>query len=265
MIIFEMYSNKKLIASKNVSHFSNTLIASKDVSHFSRNDWSFSKRLKEANSEENHVFSIDSSHAFSIDSWNASVVVSTENVQIRFESMNQNSTNQESMFESISKSKRTRKKMNSFSADFVSMNTRSRARKSIYAITLIIVNHFISYYATFSIELQRSNQSSISKLHKDDLSSESRYWKQMLTHCFFKKFHFAATKEMIELKKRRTFQLMKKASNQDRTFLIWAFKYKFNADKYVKKFKIRFVSKMICKWLIKTRMRQHLLQKRFVL
>ncbi len=94
---------------------------------------------------------------------------------IRLESMNQDSTNQESMFESISKSKRTRKKMNSFSTNFVSMNTRSRARKSIYAITLIIVNYLISYYTTFSIELQRSNQSSISKLYRNDLSFESRY------------------------------------------------------------------------------------------
>jgi hypothetical protein len=59
----------------------------------------------------------------------------------------------------------------------------------------------------------------------------------MLTHRFFKKFHFAATKEMIELKKRRTFQLMKKTSNQNRTLFIWAFKYKFDANKYVKKFK----------------------------
>jgi ribosomal protein RSM22 (predicted rRNA methylase) len=123
----------------------------KDVSLFSKNDWFFSKKSKQAISKESHAFSIDSS--------NTSVVVSTKNVQIRFESMNQNSTNQESMFESISKSKQTRKKMKSLSTDFVSMNTRSRTRKSIYVIALIIVNHFISYYATFSIELQRSNQS----------------------------------------------------------------------------------------------------------
>ncbi len=62
----------------------------------------------------------------------------------------------------------------------------------------------------------------------------------MLTHRFFKKFHFAATKKMIELKKRETFQLIKKILNQNRTFLIWAFKYKFDANEYVKKFKIRF-------------------------
>jgi hypothetical protein len=38
--------------------------------------------------------------------------------------------------------------------------------------------------------LKRSNQkkSQISKLHRDDLFVESRYWKQMLRHRFSQKF-----------------------------------------------------------------------------
>jgi hypothetical protein len=86
--------------------------------------------------------------------------------------------------------------------------------------------------------LKRSNQkkSQISKLHRDDLLVESRYWKQMLRHRFFQKFQMIAQKEFFELKKRNTFLWIEKA-NQSRIFLIWMFKYKFDINDYLKKFK----------------------------
>ncbi len=37
--------------------------------------------------------------------------------------------------------------------------------------------------------------------------------------------------------------MIEKTSNQNQTFFIWAFKYKFDADEYVKKLKIRFYFK----------------------
>jgi hypothetical protein len=88
--------------------------------------------------------------------------------------------------------------------------------------------------------LKRSNQkkSQISKLHKDDLLVESRYWRQMLRHRFSQEFQMIAQKEFFELKKRDIFSWMKKA-NQSRIFLIWMFKYKFDTDDYLKKFKTR--------------------------
>jgi hypothetical protein len=120
------------------------------------------------------------------------------------------------------------------------MNTRSRTRKQTYATTLIIVNQLNSYFATFSIELQRSNIISIVlKLHKNNLSTKSRYWRQMLNHCFFQEFKSTAIKKMIELKKRDIFLLIEKRSNQIKISLIWMFKYKFYTNKYVKKFKAR--------------------------
>jgi hypothetical protein len=67
---------------------------------------------------------------------------------------------------------------------------------------------------------------------------EPRYWKQMLRHRFSQKFQIAAQKKFSELKKRDTFFWMKKA-NQSRIFLIWVFKYKFDIDDYLKKFKTR--------------------------
>jgi hypothetical protein len=67
---------------------------------------------------------------------------------------------------------------------------------------------------------------------------ESRYWKQMLRYRFSQKFQMIAQKEFFELKKRSTFSWVEKA-NQSRIFLIWVFKYKFDIDGYLKKFKTR--------------------------
>ncbi len=85
-------------------------------------------------------------------------------VQIKFESMNS-----QARFDSFDSNL-------SRTSDFVTMNTRSRTRKQTYATTLIIVNQLNSYFATFSIELQRSNIIFVVlKLHKNDLSTKSRY------------------------------------------------------------------------------------------
>jgi hypothetical protein len=67
---------------------------------------------------------------------------------------------------------------------------------------------------------------------------ESRYWKQMLKHRFSQEFQMIAQKKFFELKKRSTFSWIKK-TNQSRILLIWVFKYKFDIDDYLKKFKTR--------------------------
>jgi hypothetical protein len=70
------------------------------------------------------------------------------------------------------------------------------------------------------------------------LPVEPRYWRQMLRHRFSQKFQIVAQKEFFELKKRDTFSWIEKA-NQSRISLIWVFKYKFDIDGYLKKFKTR--------------------------
>jgi hypothetical protein len=143
----------------------------------------------------------------------------------------------DSQSQSSTKSKKSKQRA-TVSNDVVIMNIRFR--KQTYSIALIIVQTLESFHATFSIDLKRSNQkkSKISKLHRNDLLVESRYWRQMLRHRFFQKFQMTAQKEFFELKKRRIFFWMKK-SNQSRIFLIWMFKYKFDIDDYLKKFKTR--------------------------
>ncbi len=115
-----------------------------------------------------------------------------------------------------------------------------RFRKQTYSIALITIETLKSFHAAFSIDLERSNQkkSQISKLHRNDLLVESRYWKQMMRYRFSQEFQMIAQKEFFELKKRNTFSWVKKA-NQSRIFLIWVFKYKFNIDDNLKKFKTR--------------------------
>jgi hypothetical protein len=66
-------------------------------------------------------------------------------------------------------------------ADAMIMNIKFR--KQTYSIALITIETLKSFHAAFSIDLKRSNQkkSQISKLHRDDLLVESRYWRQMLS------------------------------------------------------------------------------------
>jgi hypothetical protein len=105
-------------------------------------------------------------------------------VQIRFESMTR-----QARCDSSNRSNSKRRTKAKSSVNFVTINTRSRIQKQTYATTLIIVNQLSSYLATFSIELQRSNIISVVfKLHKNDLSTKSRYWRQMLNHRFSQKF-----------------------------------------------------------------------------
>jgi hypothetical protein len=123
-------------------------------------------------------------------------------------------------------------------ADAMIMNIRFR--KQTYSTALITIETLESFHAAFSIDLKRSNQkkSQISRLHRNDLLVESRYWRQMLRHRFSQEFQMTAQKELFELKKRDIFSWVKKA-NQSRISLIWVFKYKFDIDDYLKKFKTR--------------------------
>jgi hypothetical protein len=64
--------------------------------------------------------------------------------------------------------------------------------------------------------LQRSNIISVVlKLHRNDLSTKSRYWRQMLNHRFFQKFQSIAVKKMIELKKTRHLFIDRKTFESD--------------------------------------------------
>jgi hypothetical protein len=158
-------------------------------------------------------------------------------VQNESQLMLNSSIENESQSQSSIKSKKNKQSMIML-ADAMIMNIRSR--KQIYSTALITIETLRSFHAAFSIDLKRLNQkrSQISKLHKDDLLVKSRYWRQMLRHRFSQKFQMIAQKEFFELKKRDIFSWVEK-TNQSRISLIWVFKYKFDIDDYLKKFKTR--------------------------
>jgi hypothetical protein len=175
---------------------------------------------------------IDTMFLLQIDLKIDEVLNSVQNQSILSSNIENDSQSQSSI-----KSKKNKQSMIML-ADAMIMNIRFR--KQTYSAALATIETLESFHAAFSIDLKRSNQkkSQISKLHRDDLFVESRYWKQMLRHRFSQKFQIAAQKKFSELKKRDTFFWMKKA-NQSRIFLIWVFKYKFDIDDYLKKFKTR--------------------------
>ncbi len=180
---------------------------------------------------------IDTMLFFQIDLKINEILNFDQNQDVQETSKLKSSIEDESQSQSSIKSKKN-KQRTTVSNDVVIMNIRSR--KQTYSTALAIVQTLKSYHAAFSIDLKRSKQkkSNISKLHRNDLFVESRYWKQMLRHRFFQKFQMIAQKEYFELKKRSTFSWIEKA-NQSRISLIWVFKYKFNIDDYLKKFKTR--------------------------
>ncbi len=110
-----------------------------------------------------------------------------DSIQNENQSILSSSIENESQSQSSIKSKKS-KQRTTLSNDVVIMNIKSR--KQTYSTALIIVQTLKSYHAAFSIDLKRSKQkkSNISKLHKDDLLVESRYWRQMLRHRFSQKF-----------------------------------------------------------------------------
>jgi hypothetical protein len=160
-----------------------------------------------------------------------------DSIQNKNQSILSSSIENESKSQSSIKSKKSKQSMIMF-ADAMIMNIKSR--KQTYSTALITIETLKSFHAAFLIDLKRSNQkkSQISKLHKNDLFVESRYWRQMLRHRFSQKFQMTAQKEFFELKKRDIFSWVKKA-NQSRILFIWVFKFKFDTDDYLKKFKTR--------------------------
>jgi hypothetical protein len=107
---------------------------------------------------------------------------SNQNQSQKLSILNSNIEN-DSHSQSSTKSKKN-KQRTTVSNDVVIMNIRSR--KQTYSIALIIIQTLKSFHAAFSVDLKRSNQkkSQISKLHRNDLFVESRYWRQMLRHRF---------------------------------------------------------------------------------
>jgi hypothetical protein len=127
-----------------------------------------------------------------------------DSVQNESQSILNSSIENESQSQSSIKSKKNKQSM-IILANAMIMNIRFR--KQTYSTALITIETLELFHAAFSVDLKRSNQkkSQISKLHRDDLLVESRYWRQMLRHRVSQEFQMTAQKEIFELKKRHLF------------------------------------------------------------
>ncbi len=115
------------------------------------------------------------------------ILNSDQNEDVQETSILNSSIENESQSQSSIKSKKKKQSIIML-ADAMIMNIKFR--KQTYSTALIMIETLKSFHAAFLIDLKRSNQkkSQISKLHRDDLFVESRYWKQMLRHRFSQKF-----------------------------------------------------------------------------
>jgi Reverse transcriptase (RNA-dependent DNA polymerase) len=94
-----------------------------------------------------------------------------------------------------------------------------------------------SYHSAFAAGLTGIQKRS--KLHRNELPTEPQSWRHMIRHQFSTEFKEAANKEIEALEKQKTFEVISKNTETSPIPLIWVFKYKFNSDGYLDKFKAR--------------------------
>ncbi|ERF70143.1 hypothetical protein EPUS_00330 [Endocarpon pusillum Z07020] len=119
-----------------------------------------------------------------------------------------------------------------------SKRSRMSSRRQNYAAALAQTTELTPFYAAFAAGHEKSGK--IDGLHRDTLPTELRSWKQMTKHKFATEFKLAANREIQELARRETFKWVNKEAVTAMPLpLLWVFKYKFDTDGYLIKFKAR--------------------------
>src|SRR6201999_1593234 len=101
-----------------------------------------------------------------------------------------------------------------------------------------------SYHVAFAMALIKdvpvpSVPGQLLKVHRDTLPPEPKHWKDLKSHAFGKLFIQAAHTEYDALKRRGTFIEVDRQGTDRPLPLLWVFKYKFDTDGYLVKFKAR--------------------------
>jgi Reverse transcriptase (RNA-dependent DNA polymerase) len=133
------------------------------------------------------------------------------------------------------------------SADFDARNilpqgsSRTRkTRRQAYAIQLANTSELSAFHTAFATGLSTAQPAKRDGQHRDTLPAEPRNWKQMLRHHFSSEFQLAAEREIQELTKRDTYKWVSRETATSTPLpLLWVFKYKFDIDGYLTKFKAR--------------------------
>ena len=121
-----------------------------------------------------------------------------------------------------------------------SKRTRKPSRKAAHALALDRSSDLLPYHAAFPVVIDNMRSFKMSRIHRDALPPEPRTWKQMENHPYAQEFKKAAEREMGELERRGTFRWVPKDTVDGMILpLLWVFKYKFDSDGFLTKFKAR--------------------------
>jgi reverse transcriptase-like protein len=114
---------------------------------------------------------------------------------------------------------------------------RMPSRRAAHATALQDLSNLSGYMNAFATALQVPV---FQKMHQKDLPPEPKSWKDMLRHRFSEQFQVAATQEFRKLQQKETFEYVDITDQQETLLpLLWVFKYKFDSDGYLTKFKAR--------------------------
>jgi Reverse transcriptase (RNA-dependent DNA polymerase) len=118
---------------------------------------------------------------------------------------------------------------------------RISSRKAVYTVALEKTSKLTPYHAAFVTGQERGENTSKKKeIHRDTLPTEPQTWRQMLKHKFSTEFTQAASREIQILERKGTFQYVPRRSAKTTPLpLLWVFKYKFDSNGYLIKFKAR--------------------------
>ena len=121
-----------------------------------------------------------------------------------------------------------------------SKRVRKPARKLAHDTALALTSELGPFHIAFAMGTLKMDTPLTSRRHRDTLPPEPRSWKEMKRHQFAAEFMVAAGMEVKELEKKRTFEWVKRDSVDKLLLpLKWVFKYKFDTDGYLIKFKAR--------------------------
>lgn len=117
--------------------------------------------------------------------------------------------------------------------------SRRNRRAAAHAALLADVENLSGFYAGFATGLEKVRAPTA--IHRDNLPEEPKTWKQMLKHPYSEGFQLAAVKEYKDLERRGTWKVVPRATAEPHQVLplTWVFKYKFDTDGYLTKYKAR--------------------------
>ena len=110
----------------------------------------------------------------------------------------------------------------------------SRRRRDAYMTQIESPYDLPGYFNAFATAMSQPRP-----LHRDQLPSPPKNWKELLAHPFKDDFMKAAEVEFSEVEARGTFRCVKRPQKTQVLPLIWVFSYKFDSNGYLLKYKAR--------------------------